>query len=49
VPALGALSCAYLMFGLSAETWGRFAVWLFLAGLFYASYGRRHSVLRGAR
>jgi basic amino acid/polyamine antiporter, APA family len=47
VPGLGVLACTYLMFGLSAETWGRFAVWLALAAVFYSAYGRRHSVVRG--
>jgi APA family basic amino acid/polyamine antiporter len=45
VPILGVLSCLYLMLGLPAITWWRFALWL-VAGLdIYLLYGLHHSRL----
>ncbi len=46
VPALGILSCSYLMSGLPWETWLRLIVWMALGLLIYAFYGRFHSKLR---
>jgi basic amino acid/polyamine antiporter, APA family len=47
VPVLSALACLYLMANLSIETWIRFLVWLVLGLLVYATYGYRHSRVRG--
>jgi basic amino acid/polyamine antiporter, APA family len=44
-PALGILSCVYLMFGLPWITWIRFALWLIVGMLIYFSYGFRRSHL----
>jgi amino acid transporter len=44
-PALGVLSCLYLMLSLPAITWVRFLVWLDLGMLIYWFYGRTHSPL----
>ncbi len=46
VPALGILSCAYLMYGLPFDTWLRLIVWLAIGVVIYAIYGRSHSKLR---
>jgi APA family basic amino acid/polyamine antiporter len=45
VPVLSVLACLYLMANLSIETWIRFAIWMVLGLLVYASYGRRHARL----
>jgi APA family basic amino acid/polyamine antiporter len=45
VPALGILSCLYLMFNLQRFTWIGFVVWTTLGFLIYFSFSRRHSVL----
>jgi hypothetical protein len=45
IPALGVLSCLYLMISLSAMTWVRFLVWLDVGMLIYWFYGRIHSPL----
>ena len=44
-PALGVVSCLYLMLSLSVVTWVRFLVWLDLGMLIYWFYGRTHSPL----
>jgi hypothetical protein len=44
-PALGILSCAYLMLSLPVITWVRFLVWLDIGLLIYWFYGRSHSPL----
>jgi APA family basic amino acid/polyamine antiporter len=44
----GALACLYLISGLQAATWIRYAVWLSLGIVIYASYGYRRSRLREA-
>ena len=46
LPICGILCCLALMAGLPGLTWLRLAVWLLLGLIFYAGYGRRHSVLR---
>lgn len=45
IPALGVLSCVYLMVSLSVMTWVRFLLWLDLGLLIYWFYGRTHSPL----
>ncbi len=46
VPALGIVSCAYLMYGLPFDTWMRLVIWMVLGVFIYAFYGRAHSKLR---
>jgi APA family basic amino acid/polyamine antiporter len=46
VPALGILSCGYLMSYLPLETWLRLIVWLAIGIVIYGLYGYRHSKLR---
>jgi APA family basic amino acid/polyamine antiporter len=48
-PALGILSCGYLMLALPVITWVRFLVWLNLGLILYWFYGRTHSPLADAR
>jgi len=43
VPVLGLLACLFLMSGLPASAWIRFAVWLTLGLGLYAAYGYRRS------
>jgi APA family basic amino acid/polyamine antiporter len=43
VAPLGALSSAFLMFGLPFDTWLRFGIWLVIGLLLYAFYGTRHA------
>ena len=43
VAPLGALSSAFLMFGLPFDTWLRFGLWLAIGLSLYGFYGRRHS------
>jgi APA family basic amino acid/polyamine antiporter len=45
VPALGILSCLYLMSNLQQLTWIGFAVWTILGFIIYFSFSRRHSAL----
>ncbi len=45
IPALGTISCVYLMASLPVITWVRFLVWLDLGMLIYWFYGRTHSPL----
>ncbi len=45
VPALGILSCGYLMLGLPMITWIRFGVWLVVGLFIYFLYGARRSRL----
>ncbi len=42
-PVLSIASCLWLMAGLPASNWLRFAVWLLLGGFVYAFYGRHRS------
>jgi APA family basic amino acid/polyamine antiporter len=46
VPALGILSCIYLMTGLPKDTWIRLLVWMAIGLLIYFTYGIRKSKLR---
>ncbi len=46
LPVLGVLSCLGLMLTLPLDTWIRLFVWLAIGLAIYASYGRRHSLLR---
>lgn len=48
VPALGILSCGYLMSGLPLDTWLRLVAWLVIGLIVYFAYGRRHSRTRRA-
>ena len=48
IPALGAVSCLYLMLSLPPVTWVRFGVWLVLGLVVYFAYSRRHSLLAPA-
>ncbi len=43
IPGMGALACIYLMLALPIEAWLRFAIWLDLGLIFYATYGFWHS------
>ena len=45
VPVLGVVACLYLMLGLPATAWIRFAVWLAVGFGCFACYGYRHSRL----
>ena len=49
VPILGVAACLYLMFGLPAIAWRRFAVWLVIGLGLYAAYGSRRSRLSRPR
>lgn len=46
VPAMGILSCAYLMMSLPLGTWLRFGIWMLLGLAIYYAYGRRNSVVQ---
>jgi APA family basic amino acid/polyamine antiporter len=46
VPALGILSCLYLMSGLPRDTWIRLFVWMAIGLLIYFTYGIRKSKQR---
>lgn len=48
IPIFGILSCFYLMLGLPAMTWLRFAGWLVIGMFIYFLYGFRKSKLRSA-
>jgi APA family basic amino acid/polyamine antiporter len=45
IPALGVVSCLYLMLGLPWITWLRFALWLLVGRVVYFFYGFRRSRL----
>lgn len=41
-------ACLFVMFGLPADAWRRFAIWISIGLVIYFLYGRRHSRLRAA-
>ena len=43
---LGIAACVFVMLGLPAQAWERFAIWLVIGTAIYAAYGYRHSKLR---
>ena len=47
LPALGVLSCAFLIYYLPPSSWMRFFLWLLAGLVIYVLYGYRHSRLRG--
>ncbi|MBX7196120.1 MAG: amino acid permease [Sandaracinaceae bacterium] len=49
IGVLGALSCAYVMYGLPLDTWLRLLVWLVIGFVIYFTYGRHHSLLQKAQ
>jgi APA family basic amino acid/polyamine antiporter len=49
VPALGLVSCLFLVAYLPPSSWMRFVGWLVAGLVVYASYGYKHSTLRAQR
>lgn len=47
-PVLSVIACGYILVSLHWYTWLAFSGWVFLALLFYFTWGRRHSALNGA-
>src|SRR5258708_23104547 len=47
IPALGILSCLYLIYFLPPTSWLLFAAWLNLGFVIYVGYGSVHSRLTG--
>lgn len=45
IPALGVLSCSYLMANLGSHTWVSFGTWMVIGIAIYFLYSRRHSKL----
>jgi APA family basic amino acid/polyamine antiporter len=45
VPALGVLTCLYLMSGLPGATWERLIIWMAIGLAIYFLYGKRNSKL----
>jgi APA family basic amino acid/polyamine antiporter len=45
VPALGILSCGYLMWSLPFDTWLRLVIWMAIGLVIYVGYSRHHSVV----
>ncbi|MDO9339392.1 MAG: amino acid permease [Bacteroidales bacterium] len=45
VPIAGIVTCLLLMFSLPKENWLRLLIWLFIGGLIYIFYGKKHSVM----
>jgi basic amino acid/polyamine antiporter, APA family len=45
VPALGVLTCLYLMSGLPGATWERLIIWMAIGLAIYFLYGKKHSKL----
>lgn len=48
-PLISIAACVYLMLQLPVVTWIRFAIWLVIGLVIYATYGYRHSTLRRTR
>jgi APA family basic amino acid/polyamine antiporter len=48
VPALGILSCGYLMYGLPLDTWLRLVIWMALGLIIYFAYSKNHSKIQAA-
>jgi APA family basic amino acid/polyamine antiporter len=46
IAPLGMAACLFVMYGLPASAWERFAIWLVIGAVIYAAYGFRHSRLR---
>jgi APA family basic amino acid/polyamine antiporter len=46
IAPLGAAACVFVMIGLPAQAWVRFAWWLAIGLVLYAVYGYKHSRLR---
>ena len=46
-PILGIIVCGAMILGLGWTNWLRLGVWLVIGLVIYASYGRKHSQLRG--
>jgi APA family basic amino acid/polyamine antiporter len=46
VTIVGSVLCLYVMYGLPAQAWKRFGVWLAIGLVLYFSYGFRNSTLR---
>ena len=46
VAPLGALACAFVMYGLPKQAWERFGIWLVVGIFFYFAYGFSNSRLR---
>jgi basic amino acid/polyamine antiporter, APA family len=46
VAPLGALACAFIMYGLPKQAWERFGIWLMIGIALYFAYGFSHSRLR---
>jgi APA family basic amino acid/polyamine antiporter len=47
VAPLAVIACLFVMVGLPRQAWERFGIWLVIGAVLYASYGYRHSLLRG--
>ncbi|WP_408632805.1 amino acid permease [Mycobacterium simiae] len=47
-PVLSVIACGYILVSLHWYTWVAFSGWVFLALVFYFTWGRRHSALNGA-
>ena len=46
VAILGAIACAFIMYGLPVQAWRRFGWWLTIGLAIYVLYGYRHSRLK---
>jgi APA family basic amino acid/polyamine antiporter len=46
VAILGAVACAFIMYGLPLQAWRRFGGWLAIGIAIYVAYGYRHSRLK---
>ncbi len=48
VPILGIITCAYMMYSLPLDTWGRLIGWFALGLIVYFGYSIKHSKIRNA-